>query len=90
MLNFKDKLKSKKILIYGFGKTGKSCFNFLKKNNQIKIYDDNHKTIPKNIKNNYFIKIFFNIVNFYKIIIFNILGYDFVIIVINLNLVIFF
>ena len=56
MLNFKDKLKSKKILIYGFGKTGKSCFNFLKKNNQIKIYDDNHKTIPKNIKNNYFIK----------------------------------
>ena len=57
MFNFKDKLKSKKILIYGFGKTGKSCFNFLKKNNQIKIYDDNHKTIPKNIKNNYFIKI---------------------------------
>lgn len=56
MLNFKDKLKNKKILIYGFGKTGRSCFNFLKKNNKITIYDDNHKILPKKIKNYYFLK----------------------------------
>ena len=56
MLNFKDKLKNKKILIYGFGKTGRSCFNFLKKNNEITIYDDNHKILPKKIKNYYFLK----------------------------------
>ena len=38
--------KNKKILIYGFGKSGISCFNFLKKNNICKIFDDNKKNIP--------------------------------------------
>ncbi len=38
--------KNKKILIYGFGKSGISCFNFLKKNNNCKIFDDNKKSIP--------------------------------------------
>ena len=57
MLNFKDKSKSKKILIYGFGKTGKSCFNFLNKYNKIIVYDDNQKVIPKKIKKNYYLNI---------------------------------
>ena len=38
--------KNKKILIYGFGKSGISCFNFLKVNNICAIYDDNKKNIP--------------------------------------------
>ncbi len=42
--------KNKKILIYGFGRSGKSCFNYLKKNNIVKIYDDKLKKLPKNFK----------------------------------------
>ena len=42
--------KKKKFLIYGFGLSGKSCFNFLKKNNYIDIYDDNTKLISKKFK----------------------------------------
>ena len=42
-----EKLDKKKILIYGFGLSGKSCFNFLKENNFIKIYDDSDQNIPK-------------------------------------------
>ena len=34
---------NKKILIYGFGKSGISCFNYLKKNNSCEILDDNKK-----------------------------------------------
>ena len=33
--------QNKKILIYGYGKTGKSAFNFLKKKNYLKVFDDN-------------------------------------------------
>ncbi len=43
-------LRNKFILIYGFGITGKACFNHLKKNNHILIFDDNKKTIPKKYK----------------------------------------
>ena len=43
MFNLKDNLKNKKILIYGFGKSGQSSFKYLKKNNKISIYDDNKK-----------------------------------------------
>ena len=32
--------KNKKILIYGYGKTGKSAYNFLKKKNYLKVFDD--------------------------------------------------
>ena len=35
----------KKFLIYGFGLSGQSCFNFLNNNNFIKIYDDNSDKI---------------------------------------------
>ena len=52
MLNFKEK----NILIYGFGITGKSCFNFLDKKNNIKIYDDNISNIPKKFFKFYLIK----------------------------------
>ena len=37
----------KNFLIYGFGLSGQSCFNFLNKNNFIKIYDDNSSNILK-------------------------------------------
>ncbi len=41
---------NKKVLIYGFGKSGIACFNFLKKKNICKIFDDNKKNIPANFK----------------------------------------
>ena len=41
----------KKILIYGMGKTGISGYKYLKKNNQISLYDDNKNIfIKKNLK----------------------------------------
>lgn len=42
--------KNKKILIYGFGKSGIACFNFLKKKNICTIFDDNQKNIPAKFK----------------------------------------
>ena len=42
--------KNKKILIYGFGKSGTACFKFLKKNNICAIFDDKKKNIPPNFK----------------------------------------
>ena len=54
---------NKKILIYGIGKTGHSCYNYLKKNNQINLYDDNKQNSKKrNLK-----KLFLNIKKIYKI-----------------------
>ena len=44
--------KNKKILIYGFGKSGISCFNFLKINNFCTIFDDNKKNIPTKLLEN--------------------------------------
>ena len=49
------KFEKKKILIYGFGLTGKSCFNFLKKKNFVKIYDDESQKINKKYKS-FFLK----------------------------------
>ena len=46
-------LENKKILIYGFGKSGKSSFNFLRKKNLVKIFDDNQNTISIYNKNNF-------------------------------------
>ena len=41
MFNLNDNLQNKKFLIYGFGKTGRSSYDYLKKNNKVFIYDDN-------------------------------------------------
>ena len=49
MLNNKNIFYKKKILIYGLGKSGLSAYKFLKKTNQIYLYDDK-KMITKNIE----------------------------------------
>ena len=47
----KINFKNKKILIYGLGKSGVSCFNFLKKKkNTCSIIDDDKKNIPANLR----------------------------------------
>ena len=46
---------NKKILIYGLGISGKSSFHYLKKNNQVNIYDDNTEYKKINIFKNYFL-----------------------------------
>ena len=45
-------LQKKKFLIYGFGKSGHACFQFLNKKSSCKIFDDNQKNIPKKYKKN--------------------------------------
>ena len=50
MLKLANQFNNQNILIYGFGKTGKACFKFLKKKNKIKIYDDQKTSIPDNLK----------------------------------------
>ena len=55
---------NKKILIYGIGKTGHSSYSYLRKNNQIYLYDDNRKIFKKkNLK-----KLFLNIKKIYEIL----------------------
>ena len=54
---------NKKILIYGMGITGFSSYNYLKKNNQIFLYDDNKKILKKN----YLRKLFLDISKVHKI-----------------------
>ena len=55
MLDLRNNFSSKKLLIYGFGKSGKACLNYLNKKNNISIFDDNKKIIPKKLKNSKFI-----------------------------------
>ena len=43
MFYLNDNLKNKKILIYGYGKSGHSTFEYLNKKNKILIYDDKKK-----------------------------------------------
>ena len=50
MFELTNQFKNKNILIYGFGKSGKSSFYYLKKNNDLKIYDDKKSSIPKKLK----------------------------------------
>ncbi len=65
MLNTRKIFFKKKILIYGLGKSGFSCYYFLRKNNNISLYDDEKKLVKnkkikkliiknKNIKKNNF------------------------------------
>ncbi len=49
MLDNKNIFFKKKILIYGLGKSGLSTFRFLKKQNEIYLYDDKKNNI-KNIE----------------------------------------
>ena len=56
MLDLGDKLKNKKFLIYGFARTGKSCFNYLKKKNKVFIFDDNKKNISNKLLKTQFIE----------------------------------
>ena len=37
----------KKILIYGLGKSGSACFDFLNRNNKLIVFDDNSSTKNK-------------------------------------------
>ena len=43
--------KNKKILIYGFGKSGTACFKFLKKNNISINFKNKKKIFPLILKN---------------------------------------
>ena len=43
MMKKKEIFFKKKILIYGLGKTGISSYVFLKKNNEVHLFDDNKK-----------------------------------------------
>ena len=56
MFEFGDKLKNKKFLIYGFAKTGKSCFDYLKNNNEVFIFDDNKEKISNKLLKAQFIE----------------------------------
>jgi len=51
---YKKVFHKKNFLIYGMGKTGLSSYNYLKKNNQITLYDDNKEIFKnKNLKKFY-------------------------------------
>ncbi len=60
--------KNKKILIYGFGKSGTACFNFLNKNNICTIFDDNKNNVPVKFKK--------KLINIYKL---SSLNFDFIV-----------
>tara|TARA_Y100000590_G_scaffold9018_1_gene11199 strand:+ start:1564 stop:2889 length:1326 start_codon:yes stop_codon:yes gene_type:complete len=53
---YKKSFHKKKFLIYGMGKTGFSCYNFLKKNNHVSLYDDDKKIAKKKNLNKFFIE----------------------------------
>ena len=51
MSNNSNIFKNKKILIYGLGKSGISTFNFLKKYNEVFLFDDYpKKNLLSNVK----------------------------------------
>ena len=56
MLNNQNIFSQKKILIYGLGKSGLSTFKFLKKKNEIYLFDDKKITDSnKAIKKSFFL-----------------------------------
>ena len=53
MSNNSNIFKNKKILIYGLGKSGISTFNFLKRYNEVFLFDDYQKdNLSNNVKKN--------------------------------------
>ena len=56
MLDIKKFFLKKKFLIYGLGETGLSSYNFLKKNNDLYLYDDNKNLIKNKIKKKLLVK----------------------------------
>ena len=69
MLELANQFNNQNILIYGFGKSGKACFKYLRKNNKIEIYDDKKSSIPKNLKKNSINKTKLTSVNFDRIVV---------------------
>ena len=64
-----NQFNNKNILIYGFGKSGRACFKYLRKNNKIEIYDDKKSSIPKKLKKNSINKTKLTSVNFDRIVV---------------------
>ena len=69
MLELANQFNNQNILIYGFGKSGRACFKYLRKNNEIEIYDDKKSSIPKNLKKNSINKTKLTSVNFDRIVV---------------------
>ena len=69
MLELANQFNNQNILIYGFGKSGRACFKYLRKNNKIEIYDDKKLSIPKNLKKNSINKTKLTSVNFDRIVV---------------------
>ena len=69
MLELANQFNNQNILIYGFGKSGRACFKYLRKNNKIEIYDDKKSSIPKNLNKNSINKTKLTSVNFDRIVI---------------------
>ena len=69
MLELANQFNNQNILIYGFGKSGRACFKYLRKNNKIEIYDDKKSSIPKNLNKNSINKTKLTSVNFDRIVV---------------------
>ena len=69
MLELANQFNNQNILIYGFGKSGRACFKYLRRNNKIEIYDDKKSSIPKNLKKNSINKTKLTSVNFDRIVV---------------------
>ena len=69
MLKSANLFKNRKILIYGFGKSGKASFKYLCKNNYLKIFDDNNLAVKKNLKKFFLKRKFLRSINFDFIVI---------------------
>lgn len=69
MLELANQFNNQNILIYGFGKSGRACFKYLRKNNKIEIYDDKKSSIPKNLKKKSINKTKLTSVNFDRIVV---------------------
>ena len=51
---YKKIFHKKKFLIYGLGKTGISSYQYLKKNNQVFLYDESNSIFKKKKSKNFF------------------------------------